>query len=80
MSYIQQIAKNQLLAELAEADWEGELRGLARRPAEGKAEGLEQRNRELILRAHQNGQSAEQIAEFLDLEISFVQSVLVERS
>ena len=27
LSYIQQIAKNQSLAELAEGDWEGELRG-----------------------------------------------------
>ena len=80
LSYIQQIAKNQLLAELAEADWEGELRGLARRPAEGKAEGREQRNHELILRAHKKGQSAQQIAEFLDLEISFVQSVIDAQS
>ena len=76
LGYIQQIAKNQLLAELAEADWEGELRGLTR----GRAEGREQRDRELILRAHQKGLSAQQIAEFLDLDLAFVQAVIDEQS
>ena len=65
---------------------EGKITGKAEGLCEGKAEGLRegkeagrrQRDHELVLQAHQNGWSAQQIGQFLGLERTLVQTIISE--
>ena len=65
---------------VAESRAEGRAEGKAEGKTEGIAEGAaaerQRRDRELILKSHQQGWAPEQISQFFDLELELVESVL----
>ena len=87
-AFNQRIAINQTRAEVDDARNEGRVEGEAKGRAEGEAKGRVEgeaigrvkRDRELILQAHQQGRSAAEISQFLDIDIAIVQSVIDEHS